>query len=105
METQSSAGAAVVGAEQPLMKKNEKKKMIKVVMVGIDESDESFYALRWTLDHLFVSISEATETRLDDEVGKVVLVHVQQPFHHYVFPAGPGGAGLLISSHLFIYCF
>lgn len=99
METQS-AGAAVGSEQQPLMKKNEKqdkKKMIKVIMVGIDESDESFNALRWTLDFLFVSIGEAPETRLD-EVGKVVLVHVQQPFHHYVFPAGPGGAAFYATS-------
>ncbi|KAG2686819.1 hypothetical protein I3843_09G025500 [Carya illinoinensis] len=99
METQS-AGAAVGAEQQPLMKKNEeqnKKTMIKVIMVGIDESDESFYALRWTLDHLFVSIGEAPETRLD-EVDKVVLVHVQQPFHQYVFPAGPGGGAALYTT-------
>lgn len=88
METPSAntAGAAAgTTDQQPLMEKNEKIKKMKV-MVAIDESDGSFYALKWALDHLF-----GPETN-PEELGTVVMVHVQQPFQLHVFPAGPGGA-------------
>lgn len=89
MET-TSAGTAMQQQQQTiLINKNETKKM--KVMVAIDESDVSFYALKWAVDHLFVSIGVAPETSLE-EVGMLVVVHVQQPFHHFAFPAGPGGA-------------
>jgi hypothetical protein len=97
METQSGAvaGAAktTTTTEQAiLMEKCEDKKKKMKVMVAIDESDGSFYALKWALDHLFGSMGVAPETN-PEEVGTVVMVHVQQPFQQYVFPAGPGGAG------------
>lgn len=95
METQSGAvagAAATTAAEQALMEKSEEKKKKMKVMVAIDESDGSFYALKWALDHLFGSMGVAPETN-PEEVGTVVIVHVQQPFQQYVFPAGPGGAG------------
>ncbi|GMY14365.1 universal stress protein YxiE isoform X2 [Fagus crenata] len=89
MET-TSAGTAMQQQQQTiLINKNETKKM--KVMVAIDESDVSFYALKWAVDHLFVSTGVAPETSLE-EVGMLVVVHVQQPFHHFAFPAGPGGA-------------
>ncbi|XP_062166688.1 uncharacterized protein LOC133873003 isoform X1 [Alnus glutinosa] len=68
------------------------------VMVAIDESDGSFYALKWALDHLFGSIGVAPETNRPEEVGTVVMVYVQQPFQQYVFPAGPGGAAFYATS-------
>ncbi|XP_031381747.1 universal stress protein A-like protein isoform X1 [Punica granatum] len=58
------------------------------VMVALDESDGSFYALRWTLDHLF----RGRTLEENDRLGRVTVVHVQQPFQQYVFPAGPGGS-------------
>ncbi|KAJ7975938.1 Universal stress protein A-like protein [Quillaja saponaria] len=65
------------------------------VMVAIDESDGSFYALKWALDNLFPTIaglgSSTPEASLGN-VGIVYLVHVIQPFHQYIVPAGPGGA-------------
>ncbi|WRX24724.1 UspA - like 10 [Theobroma cacao] len=57
-------------------------------MVGIDDSDESFYALQWFLDNLFPDLSAALSA------GLLTLVHVQQPFQPYGFPAArPGVAG------------
>ena len=67
------------------------------VMVAMDESDCSFYALKWTVDHVFGKAAVATpspEEASPEEVDMVILVHVQQPFQHYGFPAGPGGSGL-----------
>ncbi|KAL3715903.1 hypothetical protein ACJRO7_007631 [Eucalyptus globulus] len=67
------------------------------VMVAVDESEGSFYALRWTLDHLLRRSTPALA--LDgDEVEMITLAHVQQPFQHYAFPAGPGGAAFYAAS-------
>ncbi|CAN1306987.1 Universal stress protein A-like protein [Linum perenne] len=64
------------------------------VMVAIDESDGSFYALQWVLDHLVGGggggIVPSNEPSLED-TGMVTLVHVQQPFHPQILPVGPGG--------------
>ncbi|RVW96438.1 hypothetical protein CK203_029730 [Vitis vinifera] len=57
------------------------------VMVAVDQSESSFYALQWALENLFRRKGAAVET---EEVGMVTVVHVQQPFQNYVFPAGPG---------------
>ncbi|KAJ0027493.1 hypothetical protein Pint_36261 [Pistacia integerrima] len=85
METTSIAAAETSEAiMQP-----EKKKKLKV-MVGIDDSEESFYALKWSLDNLYCIAPEASQDGSDG--CKLTLVHVQHPFQHFVFPAGPGGA-------------
>ncbi|KAF8022943.1 hypothetical protein BT93_F0456 [Corymbia citriodora subsp. variegata] len=68
------------------------------VMVAVDESEGSFYALRWMLDHMVRRSSPALATDGDDEVEMITLVHVQQPFQHYAFPAGPGGAAFYAAS-------
>ncbi|XP_021682313.2 universal stress protein A-like protein [Hevea brasiliensis] len=60
------------------------------VMVAVDESEESFYALQWTLDNLSNGITATNEPTM--ESGMLCLVHVQQPFHPAVYPLGPGGA-------------
>ncbi|PRQ44300.1 putative universal stress protein A [Rosa chinensis] len=61
------------------------------VMVAIDESDSSFYALNWALDHLFINAPSTLEGG-EGEGGMVTVVHVTQPFQHFVYPAGPAGA-------------
>jgi hypothetical protein len=71
METQSGAvaGAAktTTTTEQAiLMEKCEDKKKKMKVMVAIDESDGSFYALKWALDHLFGSMGVAPETNPEE---------------------------------------
>ncbi|KAA8518417.1 hypothetical protein F0562_015891 [Nyssa sinensis] len=64
----------------------EERKTMKV-MVAIDESDGSFYALKWTLDNLFMSALASPD--LNQDAGMITIVHVQQPFQPYIYPAGP----------------
>ncbi|KAI3916565.1 hypothetical protein MKW98_026307 [Papaver atlanticum] len=67
----------------------EKKKPMKV-LVAIDDSEGSFYALKWALDNLFTSGAAAsTEPAQNQNFGMLYLLNVQQPFQHYIFPAGP----------------
>ncbi|XP_015072038.1 universal stress protein A-like protein [Solanum pennellii] len=50
----------------------------KMIMVAIDESEESFYALKWALDNL-----------INDPSIIITLINVQIPFTPMVYPAGP----------------
>ncbi|KAG6743926.1 hypothetical protein POTOM_052630 [Populus tomentosa] len=75
--------------QQPLKEVQIRKRMR--IMVAIDESDGSFYALKWALDHLFDGITP-TNVPSQEESSLITLVHVQQPFQHHIIPAGPGGA-------------
>lgn len=61
------------------------------VIVALDDSEGSFYALQWTLDNLTNGITASNES--SSESGMLTLVHVQQPFHPAIYPVGPGGAG------------
>lgn len=70
----------------------EKRRMKMKVMVAIDESDGSFYALEWALDNLLSSMAMATTAAPENE-GMLFLVHVEPIFQNYVYPIGPGGAG------------
>ncbi|KAK9036858.1 hypothetical protein V6N11_021783 [Hibiscus sabdariffa] len=65
------------------------------VMVGIDESDESFSALRWTL-HNVCAAADGEEDEHGFRLITLTLVHVHQPFHLYYVPAGPGGTAFYI---------
>lgn len=91
MEVAEGAGLAMQRAqeeEEEMMRKNKMK-----VMVALDDSEESFYALKWALDNLYGITGAVTPGTSDHGAGMVTLVHVQQPFQQVVFPAGPGGAG------------
>ncbi|KAF8085252.1 hypothetical protein N665_0674s0017 [Sinapis alba] len=69
----------------------------KRMMVAIDESDSSFYALQWVIDH-FSNLLMTTEAA-EAEGGLLTVVHVQSSFHHFAaFPAGPGGATAVYAS-------
>lgn len=63
------------------------------VMVAIDESEGSFYALKWALDNLFTTMATVGEASSPENDGMVFLVHVEPKVHNYVYPIGPGGAG------------
>ncbi|KAI6673905.1 hypothetical protein NL676_001811 [Syzygium grande] len=76
----------------------EGRKSKRKVMVVVDESEGSFYALRWTLDHLVQRRSPAPAADDEEEMEMIRLVHVQQPFQQYLFPAGPGGAAFYAAS-------
>ncbi|CAH8361935.1 unnamed protein product [Eruca vesicaria subsp. sativa] len=69
----------------------------KRMMVAIDESDSSFYALQWVIDH-FSDLLMTTETA-EAEGDLLTVVHVQSQFYHFAaFPAGPGGATAVYAS-------
>ncbi|XP_052175428.1 uncharacterized protein LOC127790169 [Diospyros lotus] len=53
------------------------------MMVAVDESEGSFYALNWALNNFFPAFTTA------EELGTFTVVHVQQPFQPYIFAAGP----------------
>ncbi|KAF9602230.1 hypothetical protein IFM89_025940 [Coptis chinensis] len=65
----------------------EKKK--KRVMVALDEHEGSFYALKWALNNLFTTCDHGLSVDQQD-VGIMIIVHVQLPFQHYIYP-GPAG--------------
>jgi len=52
-----------------------------VMLVAIDESDHSAYALKWTLDHFFST---------NNPVFKLVLIHARPAATSSVGLAGPG---------------
>ncbi|XP_010534373.1 PREDICTED: universal stress protein A-like protein [Tarenaya hassleriana] len=87
-------------AEKPPEKAAEKLTEVKTrpetknmkLMVAMDDSENSFYALQWAIDH-FSGLIPAEDTA---EQGILAVVHVQQPFHHFSFPAGPGGAAAAV---------
>ncbi|XP_010486865.1 PREDICTED: uncharacterized protein LOC104764950 isoform X3 [Camelina sativa] len=71
----------------------------KRMMVAIDESDSSFYALQWVIDHFSNLLMTTGTEAAESEGGMLTVVHVQSPFHHFAaFPAGPGGATVYASS-------
>ncbi|KAK2980952.1 hypothetical protein RJ640_025101 [Escallonia rubra] len=81
METtaiETSAGSAESKAERKQMK----------VLVAIDESEASFYALKWALDNLFRHCTGTTFQQADSDM--ITVVHVIQPFQNYLVSAGPG---------------
>jgi len=91
----------IVGGVDERRQGAEERRMKMKVMVAIDESDGSFYALKWALDNLFNVMTTMEGTSSENE-GLVFLVHVEPIFHNYVHPIGPGGAGsyLLLSPYL-----
>ncbi|KAH7422156.1 hypothetical protein KP509_13G093900 [Ceratopteris richardii] len=59
------------------------------VLIAVDESDESIYALSWALENLIVPgrPNDAEEPRVSN---LVILLHVQTHPQVFVGPAGPG---------------
>ncbi|KAG9445210.1 hypothetical protein H6P81_016550 [Aristolochia fimbriata] len=69
------------------------KKPMKV-MVAIDDTEVSLYALRWAVDHLFDADADAgaSETRLPGDVavgakGSILIVNVVEPYSNPVYAA------------------
>ncbi|KAL3517445.1 hypothetical protein ACH5RR_020034 [Cinchona calisaya] len=60
-----------------------------VMVVGIDDSEHSFYALEWTLEHFFGTASSAVTP------FKLVIVHAKPSPSSAVGLAGPGAADVL----------
>ncbi|XP_047171580.1 universal stress protein YxiE-like [Vigna umbellata] len=66
----------------------EQRRMRMKVMVGVDESDGSFYALKWAIDNLFTAMATVGEAAEENE-GMVILVHVEPKVQNFVHPVGP----------------
>ncbi|CAI9760909.1 unnamed protein product [Fraxinus pennsylvanica] len=80
-------------AHQPLtMAVAEEKKKTKV-LVAMDESDGSFYALKWALDHF-----SCYHIQRDQESSMITLVHGQPIFQPFIYPAGPVSNDPIVSS-------
>ncbi|CAA3009779.1 universal stress PHOS34 [Olea europaea subsp. europaea] len=58
------------------------------MVVGLDDSEHSYYALEWTLEHFFSKISE-------NSPFKLVIVHAKPSAASAVGLAGPGAADVL----------
>lgn len=52
----------------------------QAMIFALDDTDHSFYALEWTLDHFFVT----------DSLFKLVIVHVKTTPTSVIGLAGPG---------------
>ncbi|KAK1389758.1 Adenine nucleotide alpha hydrolases-like superfamily protein [Heracleum sosnowskyi] len=70
----------------------EQKKKLKV-LVAIDDSELSFYALQWALDNLFKNLGndQSSMDMNQQDSGTLTVAHVMSPFHHYAFPAAEPG--------------
>ncbi|GKV22172.1 hypothetical protein SLEP1_g32058 [Rubroshorea leprosula] len=60
----------------------------QVMIVAVDESEHSTYALEWTLDHFFVPLGDSC-------LFKLVIVHAKPSCTSSVGLAGPGAAEIL----------
>ncbi|KDP21924.1 hypothetical protein JCGZ_03062 [Jatropha curcas] len=76
-----------------LMEQKQEQRQKKKVMVALDESDTSFYALKWTLDNLIIK-------GVSQDSDMVTLVHVQHSFQTSIVPLGPAGAALYTPSSI-----
>ncbi|GAB4834114.1 hypothetical protein Ancab_032374 [Ancistrocladus abbreviatus] len=98
MDRETSATSEGVGTVQQ-QALTEKKKL--KVMVAVDDSDASFYALNWTLTNLIKPVAAAAPPAAGGEPVEegcmVYVVHVQQPLHH-VFPVAAGPAAFTTPS-------
>lgn len=61
-----------------------------VMIVGIDESEHSFYALNWTIDHFFAPYAP-------NHPFNLILVHAKPLATSAVGFAGPGISSLSLS--------
>lgn len=60
------------------------------MMVAIDDSGESFYALKWAIDNLLRrNYPSATAAADETPAAMVTLVNVQPIFRPLVYPPGP----------------
>ncbi|CAN1186338.1 Universal stress protein A-like protein [Linum perenne] len=62
----------------------------QVMVVGIDDSEHSMYALQWTLDHFFTPLAGG-----DASLFKLVVVHSKPTPSSVVSLAGRAAAGVL----------
>ncbi|XP_010276435.1 PREDICTED: universal stress protein A-like protein [Nelumbo nucifera] len=57
----------------------------KVIVVGVDDSQESFYSLEWTLDHLLTPLSTT-----NNNLFKLIIIHAKISALSVIHFSGPG---------------
>ncbi|PUZ38938.1 hypothetical protein GQ55_9G236700 [Panicum hallii var. hallii] len=62
------------------------------VLMAVDDSDFSWHALAWVLDHLFFPSPAADQPAAAEPRPELVLVHALEPLRHVMYPVGPGSA-------------
>lgn len=72
----------------------ERRTQMKVV-VGIDDSEGSFYGLKWALDNLLIPMANPEAATVASR-GMVFLVHVQPNLFDYGYPVEASGIGSYI---------
>ncbi|PHU16482.1 hypothetical protein BC332_17687 [Capsicum chinense] len=63
-----------------------------VMVVGVDDSEHSFYALEWTLEHFFGGNCSSSSS---SSAFKLLIVHAKPTATSAIGLAGPGGADVL----------
>lgn len=86
--TVAETSAAAEGVEEQSAAAAAAQERMKV-LVPVDESEGSLYALRWAVDHLFDNYPAGLEPP-EQEQAAVTLVNVQPIFQPFIYPAGPG---------------
>ncbi|GAB2263918.1 hypothetical protein Droror1_Dr00026052 [Drosera rotundifolia] len=79
--------AVSVGQEE-MMHQQQQQVVVFKVMVALDDSDVSFYALSWTLDHLLAVAAAGGSAAGEGDRYLVYLAYVQTPYHGHVYPVG-----------------
>jgi hypothetical protein len=62
----------------------------KVLVVAVDESQESLYALSWAIHHLFRVLVQRQDPHEAAAGTKLVVLHAYPPVHNYIHSVGPG---------------
>ncbi|WOK99190.1 hypothetical protein Cni_G07902 [Canna indica] len=77
------AGPEPVAAEGGAANEHNKK---MTVLVAVDDSEGSLYALSWALDNLFTPGGAAHASGKTAALGRLILLHAQQPLQHFMHP-------------------
>lgn len=72
----------------PSESEQNRRKLFFRVMVAIDDSEESFHALKWALDNVFKNGPSDEEE--EHSAAVITLVNVRPPFQPFVYHTGPG---------------
>ncbi|KAL7137176.1 hypothetical protein ABFS83_10G074900 [Erythranthe nasuta] len=83
----ATAAAQVVERQDPMAEGKRMK-----VLVPMDDSDGSFYALKWAIDNLFgnyASCEPPLAAAAAAEENFITLLNVQPLFQPFIYPAGP----------------
>lgn len=80
--------AAVADEDAPLMVASQRAR--RKILIAVDESDESMFALSWAVDNLILPCPHHSSSSSGKCSDVIVLLHVQNHPQVLVGPAGPG---------------